>query len=555
MNKPLRIGLLIDAYDVPAWLEKMLEIINDAEYATVELVVKNKVPVPQRSFLQKLKANLPVIFFRIYQVAERRLFRLHPDAFAVKDIAPLLKNVPLIEVTPVQKKFSDYLPKEDIEKIKGHDIDVFLRLGFRILRGDALKIARYGVWSLHHGDNLENRGGPPGVWEVLMGWHKTGSVLQILSEDLDGGDVLYRSWTVTDKTALDRNANTYYWKTLAFIPRQLKRLHQSGAATFFEEIQQQNQHPSFYSNRLFKTPRNAAFSLLIIKHWANIFAKGIEKIFYKNQWALLYSINKENRIAGSVFRFKKLRPPKDRFWADPCIVNDNGKYFLFFEELIFAEKNAHIAVVEIDPETGDVSKPEIVLKTDYHLSYPFVFKNNGNWYMIPETMANKTIELWKSVSFPYKWEFEMNVMENVLAVDSTILFKDDKYWLFTNIAEHEGACVSDELFIFSSPTLLSTNWQPHAANPVISDVARARPAGRFFEWNGNLYRPSQDCSVGYGYAININMVKELSEEKYAEEKVSSIVPNWDKKVKFTHTFSYEGQVTVIDGNFKRSRFI
>ena len=105
------------------------------------------------------------------------------------------------------------------------DLDVALCFGFRILKGDALKIARHGVWSFHHGDNLVNRGGPAGFWEVMDGIPVTGSVLQILTEDLDNGRVIYRSWSPTsDRFSVKANRNNLYWKSSAFVIRKLKDL-------------------------------------------------------------------------------------------------------------------------------------------------------------------------------------------------------------------------------------------------------------------------------------------------------------------------------------------
>jgi len=90
--------------------------------------------------------------------------------------------VPLVSIRPVQTKFSDSMTDEDISRIESYEVDVLLRLGFRILRGKILRCARFGAWSYHHGDNRVNRGGPAGFWEVVLGLPETGSILQILTE-------------------------------------------------------------------------------------------------------------------------------------------------------------------------------------------------------------------------------------------------------------------------------------------------------------------------------------------------------------------------------------
>ena len=58
-------------------------------------------------------------------------------------------------------------PPGAIAALLSHDLDVILRFGFNILRGEVLTSARYGIWSFHHGDNEFYRGGPPLFWEVV----------------------------------------------------------------------------------------------------------------------------------------------------------------------------------------------------------------------------------------------------------------------------------------------------------------------------------------------------------------------------------------------------
>ena len=90
--------------------------------------------------------------------------------------------------------------------------------------------------------------------------------------------------------------------------------------------------------------------------------------------------------------------------------------------------------------------------------------------MIPETAKNNTIELYKCTEFPDKWEFVKTLKHNVYAVDTTILKKDNKYWMFCNIKEKNGASSFDELYLFYSESLISDRWIPHPQTPIVSDV-------------------------------------------------------------------------------------
>jgi hypothetical protein len=110
----------------------------------------------------------------IYRKLDETVFKSKPDAFERKDIRDLLGAATYLTVTPIQKRYSDYISSDDIETIKSFELDILVRGGFRILRGEILTASRYGTWSYHHGDNIVNRRGPAGFWEVAEGWPETG---------------------------------------------------------------------------------------------------------------------------------------------------------------------------------------------------------------------------------------------------------------------------------------------------------------------------------------------------------------------------------------------
>jgi hypothetical protein len=173
--------------------------------------------------------------------------------------------------------------------------------------------------------------------------------------------------------------------------------------------------------------------------------------------------------------------------------------------------------------------------------------------MMPETKGNKTIEIYKCTSFPYEWTLEKIMFHDIMAVDSTIFKFENKYWLFTNIKENEGASAYDELFLFFSDSLLG-NWKPHPLNPIVSDVKYARPAGNIFIYNDKIFRPSQNCSKHYGYGMQIREILTLTETDYEERQVQSIYPNWSKDLVSTHTLNNSGKLTIIDALVRRRNY-
>ncbi len=559
MQQKLRVGLLLDDYDVAAWFFKMVENIIDSDYAEITAVILNDTQpvVMNKTLVEKIVSNrgqlLPRVIRKTLEVTYDKLIERNtylPNANAVQNTEALLKQVPAIKVKPVQKRRSDYFSDEDVAKVDGLDIDILVRGGFGILRGGILKSAKYGIWSYHHGDNFVNRGGPAGFWESMEGWDETGSILQILTEDLDNGKVLSRSFSCTDSMSVTDSRSGYYWKSLSFMTRKMQELYNSGEQAFFEKVTYDNRHPMFYSQRLYLMPTNAELAKLT-------FNKLVEKAkviynnrFVREQWILMFHLKTE--FSSSLWRYKKIIPPKDRFWADPHVIYKDDTYYIFIEELFYNTQKGHISLITMDKK-GKYTQPKTIIDKPYHLSYPFVFEHNNTHYMIPESIENNTISLFKCTEFPHKWELEMHLMEDIKAVDTTLFYHNNKWWMFTNIVENDGASTCDELFLYYSDDLLTTDWQPHPLNPIFSDCKVARPAGKIFVENGAIYRPSQDCSKRYGYGFNMNEITVLDENNYAETLVSSVKPNWDKNIIGTHTFNRENRLHIIDAIYKRRR--
>jgi hypothetical protein len=382
----------------------------------------------------------------------------------------------------------------------------------------------------------------------MESWPETGSMLQILTEDLDNGKVLCRSYACTYDLSVSFSKNSYFWKSLSFVPRKLRELYDLGAEAFLEKVAAENVHPVFYSNRLYTQPTNSEYAELMLRKLLQKIRNSCFSRLYFHQWFLMFELSRE--FSGSLWRYKKILPPKDRFWADPHVLHRDGKYFIYIEEFLYETEKAHISVIVMD-EKGEYSTPVPVLERPYHLSYPFVFEWENETYMIPESSANRTVELYKCVGFPDTWEFQMNLMEDIEAIDTTLFHSGEKWWLFTNIVENKGASSWDELFLFHSDTLFGRNWIPHPLNPIVSDVKRARSAGKIFRKDGRIYRPSQNCSRHYGFGFNLCEITALNEKEYREDVVASVRPDWDKNVISTHHFSREGDLTMIDGQIRR----
>ena len=96
-----------------------------------------------------------------------RRSKIHRDHLRTFDLTGLVPGS--LHVTPIVSKsgFVFRYRDDDVRAIKGLNLDLLLRCGSGILRGEILNAARFGILSFHHADNRINRGGPAGFWEVF----------------------------------------------------------------------------------------------------------------------------------------------------------------------------------------------------------------------------------------------------------------------------------------------------------------------------------------------------------------------------------------------------
>ncbi|MEB3292295.1 MAG: hypothetical protein VKJ24_03975, partial [Synechococcales bacterium] len=140
-----------------------------------------------------------------------------------------------------------------------------------------------------------------------------------------------------------------------------------------------------------------------IKHLIKKFARRWES------WAIgLYEADAElnlrpaSRVKNPILTARDVTDIKADFIADPFMLHENGTWYLFFEVLNSADNLGYIAFAT-SSNGRDWSYQKVVLKEPFHLSYPYVFKWNDDYYMIPETYQAGQVRLYKADRFPDRW--------------------------------------------------------------------------------------------------------------------------------------------------------
>lgn len=239
-----------------------------------------------------------------------------------------------------------------------------------------------------------------------------------------------------------------------------------------------------------------------------------------------------------------LSAPDGHFWADPCLAEaEAGRGYLFVEQWTAGNGKGVIACLELLPN-AQVAHLGVVLDMSVHLSYPQAFRWAGQWYLTVESGHDNCVSLYRAEAFPFGWVPVAELVRGRNCVDPTLYHHEGHWYLFAAVDEGGGS-TSDELFLFVADELTGP-FRAHPANPIVSDVRCARPAGRVFQRGGRLIRPAQDCAPRYGAAVVFNEVMELSPTHYRERPLGRLDSRWAAGLDGCHTYCERGGTEVLD---------
>ncbi|MEN0052968.1 MAG: hypothetical protein AAGC65_04830 [Mucilaginibacter sp.] len=270
------------------------------------------------------------------------------------------------------------------------------------------------------------------------------------------------------------------------------------------------------------------------------------KLFVSDKWNIGYvHQTPADLIATQKLRGKItwLKEGDDDYAADPFIINIDGHLYIFYEELNFWKGKGEIAFID-DLSLKKKKRVKGIMNRSVHLSYPYMFTANDQLYCIPETSESKQVAL---------YEVDKNNLQNFKKVsvilkddnyvDNSIIYYQDKYWLFTSISGKHG-----ELYIYYADNLFD-DFKAHGQNPIKVDDHASRSAGRLFIVDGKLYMPSQNPAKCYGGSVMINEITKLNETEFERHTAFELLPQapYDKGL---HTITFADGLLIVDG--KRS---
>lgn len=534
----LRFGVMVDDIQLEAWkVETIKKLVQGG--MTLAVVIRNVEKSDKKGFFKRL-AHYPVrrMFFQVWNHHQFK-----PECKAMvsleEGLSPIglqLASIPTIDCEPIQRDFSTYISNNDIETIKNQNLDFILRFGFNIVRGEVLNAAKYGIWSFHHDDEMSYRGGPPGFWEWMNNDPRNGIILQRLTESLDRGYILKKRWYPTILHSYKAHLNQLYFES-AEMPLQVCR-----------EIQHTGDVKAVLSESKALVNR-APVNFKMLSYWIKCVTRRIRfhahDLFRQEDWnvgflEMPYSqfIKSPLEYDAEIKWFKKKR--RSRYNADPFVITTQKDTYVFFESYSYRKGKGCIKVARL---SEGFRKHRLALEEEHHLSYPFVFEHEGEVYCLPESNEAGKLNLYRFNEKKQKLEHDCVLVEPIRAVDPTLIFKDGQWNLF--LTKKDFASV--KLYRYVSNDLRG-HYQPWYGNPVKVDCADARMAGSFFDYEGSLVRPAQECVRYYGTAVVLNRVKTFDDLRYEEEQFDRIEPFTTSHFKQgLHTVNGNEKLVVFDG--------
>lgn len=521
-SRVIRFGILGRGATLLAWQARCIDALLRLPYVRPSVFI---VPTDEERASGRLRTPpRQAVLFNAYLKIGR------PQAFTLVDMQHALDHVPILS---------------EAEAIRGLNLDFILDFGSGVVDPDILDAARYGVWSFRFDDDQRYQATAPCFWEIYQGDIVNGAVLNRLTNREDAGIPLRRGYFRTALYSLRRNMDEVHFGAAGWPANVCADIH--NGHTEYMEVP-----PSISDASAFPTPTNLEMVRFLGRQTRHAAGRAYRGLLRHEEWCIgivdqpIASFLEADPLTD----VRWLRPPGDgRFLADPFGVEFDGVVRILYEDFEYRTSLGVIATVAATA-TGPATPPEVALELPVTASYPYLFADRGEVYCIPETHAARQVALFRALDFPTRWEKVHTILRDTAALDSTVFRHEGRWWL---LATDLDAGQYVHLFAWHAPGL-GGPWEPHAGNPIKSDIRSARPAGTPFVHRGVLYRPAQNCSRTYGGGITLNRVLRLTPEEFAEEPAASIEPLPDGPFPDgLHTISAVGDMTLIDG--KRNRFI
>ena len=533
----IRVALLVDADGIPAYARGVIEDLCCSNYVDIAFVGVNAPVAAGRAGARE------GIVVRAYASLVESRYQIHPDPLERVSFDDLLAGVPRL-AWPVGDSGRGGEMTPAMAVLATAPVDVILDFGARPARQPPRPATRHGVWRYHFGDRQLYPLGSGFLREIIDGVPLTGIELVRLGatpgEDLTLMRALFPTFPFPS-----RQANRFgpVWGARHFVIQSLWTLRQGSALDVVTGVQSASAHPAT------RVPTVVQFGRWILGELGSRAFPLLRRVDRPLRWRIAIRRTRtplyEDASRSALQSFRWIDSPPDRHWADPTIFEHDGQTWLFFEEMVDPSRVGHICCGRLTAD-GELVELRPVLQQPHHLSFPQIIAADGTIFMLPESAQGGGVDLYRAARFPDEWILQKRLLD-FRCVDSSIFQAAGSWWMTTSPQVVPGHTAITWLL---RADRITGPWEFQPGGIVASDVRLARAAGSVFEAGADrLIRPSQDCSVSYGYALNLNEIVCLNGGLYRERTICRVDSGWMSALAGVHSYSRVGEWEAIDGGF------
>lgn len=455
MRQKVKVGLLCSLHSIKNWELDVLNYFLNDDFYDVTLLNLNLTIKPRRnSFKNKLK-NLPyVVAFKV----EYCILKFFRKIDYLDKVGSLKFDVKKFEIFGYQNGVRTTLNFDTIEG----QFDYIVRInGVGILV--IPEMFSTPILSLHHGDMYLNRGGPAGFWEIFFRQQQSKVSLQRLTNSLDKGDILYQYSCNTILHSFVLNQDNLYSVS-------------SRVFDIYFKYKCQELKPIIFTPLLLSIP-----DFFNIVHYYFIVVQNLfQKIKNLNQkWVVCVESNQKRLF---------YQPLNGDWYADPFFL-DSGT--IIVEKYLSKLRKGILVSVDIETKVETT-----LLEESFHLSHPFVYKEDNKIFVIPESLGGNAVKLYELCN--NKLIFIKDLLIGRF-VDSLLINTDKGFYLVTTSVDSRFN--EEKRLYYSEDLILSKFLEVHDFQPV-TDPYVSRSAGFLKVEDNHFINYCQNPFPFYGRSIS-----------------------------------------------------
>ena len=250
----------------------------------------------------------------------------------------------------------------------------------------------------------------------------------------------------------------------------------------------------------------------------------------------------EDVVNGKPLSLRRIdNPYKDRWWADPFILEVTEDRILILVEEVFYKttEKGHIALLTVDRNTLKVLSDNVILELSTHLSFPCILRCGSKVYIYPENGQAGNLSIYEYESHSENLN-KISVICDDKVVDSVIFKNKEKLYLLATKYPYYSENQL-EIYQYNSEKKKFIHLKK-----IVFPENIARNAGNIFEIKGTLFRPAQECNKKYGHALSIQKISFENDGIFSFKEVRRILPIDKKFHTGIHTLNSYKSIIVVD---------